>query len=440
MLKRKIYGSLCEWKKNKKKECLMIKGARQIGKTFIVRQFGNEKYKSFIEINFLKNPELKGIFNDSLDANEIYKKMTAYMPGIKLIPGDTLIFLDEIQKCASARTAVKFLAEDDRYDVIESGSLLGLHYGQDADKEVEKAESIPVGYERQMIMYSLDFEEFLWGCGYSDDAIDYLREFFHSHNKVPDDINKKYSNLLREYIVVGGMPEVVFAFTQNSDFNQVQSIQEKILSAYDDDISNHAKGAEKVKVRACYESLPVQLARENKKFKYSTVEKKATARKYGDSITWLKDAGLVNICTNVHEPYIPLMANEKENEFKLYMNDSGLLMSRYGLQSKLLVLNGKLLGNAKGGIYENLISEMLTKRGYSLHYYKTERADAELEFLIEKEGEVIPVEVKAGNTATVSLNRFIEKYVPSHAYKFIEGNIGAKDNKITLPHYMAMFI
>ena len=242
--------------------------------------------------------------------------MTAYMPGIKLILGDTLIFLDEIQKCAAARTSVKFLAEDDRYDVIESGSLLGLHYGQDADEEVEAAESIPVGYERQIVMYSLDFEEFLWGQGYNGDAIGYLKDLFYSHDKIPEDINKKYTGLLREYIVVGGMPEVVAAFAKRSDFNEVQSIQEKILAAYDDDISHHAKGAEKVKVRACYDSLPVQLARENKKFKYSTVEKKATARKYGDSITWLKDAGLVNVCVNVHEPYIPLMAMKRKMSLK----------------------------------------------------------------------------------------------------------------------------
>lgn len=440
MLKRKIYQDLLNWKATKKKECLLIKGARQIGKTFIVQLFGQQEYESFIEINFLKTPSLREIFSGDLSAGEIYKRMTAYLPGIHLIEGKTLIFLDEIQKCARARTALKFLAEDERFDVIASGSLLGLHYGQDADSEVEEVESIPVGYERQIVMYSLDFEEFLWGYGYGEDAIEYLRSFFNSHEKIPSGIHEQYTKLFREYAVVGGMPEVVQAFMQHQNFGEVQAIQEKILSAYDDDISNHAKGAEKVKVRAVYESLPRQLAKEYRKFKYSEVEKKATARKYGDSITWLEDANLALLCHNVHEPYLPLSANEISDEFKVYVHDTGLLMARYGFQTKLAMLNGTLLGNAKGGIYENLIAEMLIKRGYTLHYYKLGDSTLELEFLIEKNGGIVPVEVKAGNTASRSLNRFIELHHPETAYKLIDGNIGESEGKLTLPHYLAMFI
>ena len=440
MLQRKIYRFLQDWKQTKHRECLLIKGARQIGKTYIVQKFGAAEYESFIEINFVRYPSLKDIFEGDLDASEIYKRMTAHLPGIRLIEGKTLIFLDEIQRCAKARTALKFLAEDDRFDVIASGSLLGLHYGQDDDAEVERIESIPVGFERQVIMYSMDFEEFLWAYGYGDDTIQYLRSFFTSLTKVSEDVNAKFESLLREYIVVGGMPEVVAAFVRNKDFGEVQSIQEKILAAYDDDIALHAKGAEKVKVRACYDSLPKQLARENKKFKYSEVEKKATSRKYGDSITWLRDANLAHLCYNVYEPYLPLSANSKENEFKVYVNDTGLLLARYGMQTKLAVLTGKLIGNAKGGIYENLISEMLIKRGYSLNYYKTANSSMEIEFLIERNGGVVPVEVKAGNTASVSLNNFMEQFHPAEAYKFIEGNIGTTGGKITLPHYMAMFL
>jgi hypothetical protein len=257
---------------------------------------------------------------------------------------------------------------------------------------------------------------------------------------VPDDVNARFQNLIREFIVVGGMPEVVAAFVKNKDFGEVQSIQEKILAAYDDDIALHAKGAEKVKVRACYDSLPKQLARENKKFKYSEIEKKATSRKYGDSITWLKDANLAHICYKVYEPYLPLSANSKDNEFKVYVHDTGLLLARYGMQTKLAILTDKLLGNAKGGIYENLISEMLIKRGYSLNYYKTDNSSLEIEFLIEKNGEVVPVEVKAGNTASKSLNSFLDMFHPSLAYKFIDGNIGTTGGKISLPHYMAMFM
>lgn len=440
MLQRKIYQFLLDWKVSKQRECLLIKGARQIGKTFIVQQFGAAEYESFIEINFVRYPSLKDIFEGDLDATEIYKRMTAHLPGIRLIEGKTLIFLDEIQRCSKARTALKFLAEDDRFDVIASGSLLGLHYGQDDDDEVEPVESIPVGYERQIVMYSMDFEEFLWAYGYGSDTISYLQSFFSSLSKVPDDVNAKFQNLMREFIVVGGMPEVVAAFVKNKDFGEVQSIQEKILAAYDDDIALHAKGAEKVKVRACYDSLPKQLVRENKKFKYSEIEKKATSRKYGDSITWLKDANLTHLCYNVYEPYLPLSANSKDNEFKVYVHDTGLLLARYGMQTKLAILTDKLLGNAKGGIYENLISEMLIKRGYSLNYYKTDNSSLEIEFLIEKNGEVVPVEVKAGNTASKSLNSFLDTFHPSLAYKFIDGNIGATGGKISLPHYMAMFM
>jgi hypothetical protein len=207
-----------------------------------------------------------------------------------------------------------------------------------------------------------------------------------------------------------------------------------------DDITYHAKGAEKVKVKACYDSIPRQLAKENKKFKYSEVEKKSTARKYEDSVHWLRDSNLVYICYNVTEPYLPLMANEKENEFKLYVNDTGLLCAMYGFNTKLAVLNGTLKGNAKGGIYENLVAEMLIKNGYTLHYYKKSDSTLEIEFLIEKDAEVLPVEVKAGNTQSVSLNNFIQENKPSIAYKLIDGNIGFTDSKLTLPHYMALFI
>ena len=440
MLKRKVYDNLLKWKANRGNECLLIKGARQIGKTYLVEQFGKNEYESFIEINFLKQPAMKSIFNGNLTGEDIYKRMSAYIPNIKLVEGKTLIFLDEIQKCANARTALKFLAEDRRFDVIASGSLLGLHYGQDADEEVEEVSSIPVGYERQIMMYSLDFEEFLWAYGYDDEAIDYLKGFFERKEKVPFEINEKFENLIKEYIVVGGMPEVVVEFMKNKDFNAVQQTQDKIVLNYMDDIASHAKGAEKVKVKACYDSIPRQLAKENKKFKYSEVEKKSTARKYEDSVHWLHDSNLVYICYNVTEPYLPLLANEKGNEFKLYVNDTGLLCAMYGFNTKLAVLNGTLKGNAKGGIYENLVAEMMVKKGYTLHYYKKSDSTLEIEFLIEKNGEVLPIEVKAGNTQTASLNSFIQEIKPSVAYKLIDGNIGYADGKFTLPHYMALFI
>lgn len=439
MLKRKVYDELLKWKYNPNHKCLMVKGARQVGKTYLIRQFGKNEYQSYIEINFIKQKDLKSIFSGELSADEIYKRMTAQMQNIRLIPGETLIFLDEIQNCGNARTAIKFLAEDRRFDVISSGSLLGLTYAEDGDPEVEEPDSVPTGYEDFITMFSLDFEEFLWAEGYSSASIAVLKEYYDTVTPVPYDLNNKYESLFREYIVVGGMPEVVSAYIMHHDFNEVAKIQEQILENYKFDIAKHAKGAEKVKVRNCYDAIPKQLAKELKKFQYSTVEKGKTAKKYGGSVQWLADSALVHVCSNIHEAYVPLIAYASTEQFKLYINDTGLLCAMYGFEVKKAVLDNSIRGNAKGGIYENIISECLIKRGYKLYYYRPDDNN-ELEFLLEKGGSVVPVEVKAGNNPTVSLNAFIKKYMPPAAYKFIDGNVGKADTKITLPHYMVMFM
>ena len=438
MLKRKAYQKLLEWKNAHHHNCLMVQGARQVGKTYLVREFGKKEYKSFVEINFIKNPELKLIFNDNLDPETIYKKMTAMINGVNLIKGNTLIFLDEIQACGNARTALKFLAEDGRFDVITSGSLLGLTYGEDDDENTEAPLSVPTGYETFLMMYSLDFEEFLWAEGY-ENSIPYLKEFFDKKEKVPSVLNDKFETLFREYMVVGGMPEVVSDYVENHDFTRVSAIQEKILENYRFDIAKHAKGAEKIKVRKCYDAIPKQLAKELTKFQYSTVEKGQTSKKYGGSVQWLKDSNLVNPCYNMHVPYLRLIAIGQDDGFKLYINDTGLLCAMYGFEVKKAILENTIKGNAKGGIYENIIAEMLVKKGHKLYYYKPDDSN-ELEFLIEKNASVIPIEVKAGNTATKSLNRFIESYKPFIAYKLIDGNVGVDGVRLTLPHYMVMFI
>lgn len=441
MIKRKLYDFLLDWKSKKVKEALLIKGARQVGKTFLVREFGRNEYKSFIEINFLKNGEYKSIFlKENLSADEIYKRISAYIPNVSFVDGNTLLFLDEIQVCPAARTAIKFLVEDGRFDVISSGSLLGLSYLEDDDPNVYEPTSLPVGYERHVTMYSLDFEEFLWANGYNDDAVLYLKGFYDKNMEVPHDLNAKYENLFREYIVVGGMPEVVQTFIDTKNFQEAARVQTKILSDYQDDISKHAKGAEKVKVRQCYDSIPKQLAKEYKKFQYSIVEKGKTAKKFSGSVKWLCDSCLVNKCSNVTESYIPLLGYEIDDQFKLYLNDTGLLCHMYGNETKLAILNNTLKGNVKGGIYENVISELLLKKGYKLYYYKVNDSTLEIEFIIEKDGEVLPIEVKSGNDSTPSLNNFIKKYNPSITYKLINGNLGFIGNKKTIPHYMILFI
>ena len=323
MLERKIYAELLQWKRKRQQEklkkCLIVKRARQVGKSYIIQEFGKREYASFINIDFYSHPELKIIFEGELTSEAIYKRISANIPGVKLVPGKTLIFLDEIQRCGKARTAIKFLAEDFRFDVISSGSLLGLAYGMDADEEVDEVASIPVGYETQLTMYSLDFEEFLWANGYDQDIINELRQYVYTEMQIHESVHQKFEELFREYMVVGGMPEVVDNFVRNKDFSSVYEIQQNILNEYKDDIAKHAKGKEKQLVRMCYDAVPKQLAKELKKFQYSTVEKGQTRRKFGGSIQWLIDSYIVNPCYNISEPYIPLMANAKEEQFKLYI-------------------------------------------------------------------------------------------------------------------------
>lgn len=445
MLKRKFYNTLIQWRKEKKNECLLVSGARQIGKTFIIEQFGKENYKSYIYLNFVQNPEQKNIFEGSLKPEEIYKKLSLYVENVNLIPGDTLIFIDEIQVCPKARTSFKFLAIDNQFDVIASGSLLGIEYNQKIqDEEIQKEISIPVGYEREIKMYSLDFEEFLWANGITQEAINSLREYFEKRQKVPgtdsDGINGKYLKLLREYMVVGGLPEVVNTFLETSNFQSVYNAQQKIFKAYEDDIEHYAKNTEKPKIKACYNSIPRQLAKEYTKFQYKTIEKNATAKKYNNAIAWLEDAGLVCCVKNVSLPVMPLKAYEQIENFKLYTCDIGLTTSMYGFETQKALLTKTLKGSAKGGIYENLIFDILYKRGFSLNYYKRSDSSQEIEFLFEQNGSVIPVEVKSKKGETESLNGFIKEFNPPYAYKLIDGNLGESEQKISLPQYMVIFI
>lgn len=432
MLKRKFYDTLIEWKNNKNQSCLLVKGARQIGKTYIIDYFGKNNYTSYIYINFIESPQTKDIFIDELSAEEIYKRMTLIMPQIKFVENDTLIFLDEIQECPNARTALKFLAIDGRFDVVASGSLLGISY-----REVP---SIPVGYETQVEMYSLDFEEYLWATGYEESKISILKEYFDKREKVPEAVHNTMMKHLREYITVGGMPAVVNQFIKNKHFGEVQEQQQRILDSYFDDISKYASKTEKPKVKNCYLSVPKQLAKENKKFQFSVVEKKATARKYENSVEWLRDANLVRLCYNVSTPEFPLAAYEKGEQYKMYLSDIGLLVALYGFEIKKTIIDDTLSGNAKGGIYENLIADMLTKRGYKLNYYRTDNGSVEVEFLISKDAKIIPIEVKANNGSTISLNEMLKRNDIPYGYKLISGNVGVNDKKIVMPLYMAMFL
>ena len=433
MLKRKIYNKLLAWKgKKDNKGCLLLKGARQVGKSFIVDYFAKENYQSYIKINFIETPKLKEIFNGELTSSEILKRISLSLADIKFIKGSTLIFLDEIQECKEARTALKFLANNDDFDVIASGSLLGISY-----KEVS---SIPVGYETHLMMYPLDFEEFLWGVGYDKQAILNLKSFFDNKEIIPQVIHENMLKLIREYIAVGGMPAVVNTYLASKNFSEVHNEQQKILDSYFDDISKYASTTEKPKVKNCYLAIPKELAKENKKFKFSTVEKKATARKYKNSIEWLRGSNLVNLCYNVSTASFPLNAYEKLDMYKIYLNDIGLLIAMYGFEMKKAIVDDTLEGAIKGGIYENLLSCMLIQLGYKLYYFRNDNGSTEIEFLISKETKIIPIEVKAKKGRTLSLDKILSLNEIPYGYKFSANNIGIIDKKITMPVYMAMFL
>ena len=432
MLKRKITDKLLKWKSEKKNECLLIKGARQIGKTFSVREFGNKNYKSFVEINFEENPEYKNIFDGSLEVNELIQKISLKIPNVKFIENNTLIFLDEIQACPKARTALKFLAQDNRYDVIASGSLLGINY-----KEVS---SYPVGYERQLEMHSLDFEEFLWALGISETVICNLKTYFDNPTKIPSSIHDSMTTYLRKYMIVGGMPAVVDKYLETNNFNDVHNTQQMILNEYLNDIAKYAPTSDKPKARNCYLSIPQQLAKENTKFQFSVVEKNGTSRKYANCLDWLRDANLIRYCYNVSLPEFPLVAYVRTDQFRIYVNDIGLLIAMYGYEMKNAIFTDSLKGHAKGGIYENLMADFLLKKDYPLIHYISSNGREKIEFFIEQNSKIVPIEVNSKQGSTTSLNKILENEDIEKGYKFTNTNTGKDGKKITLPLYLAMFL
>ena len=364
MLKRKILNELNEWKNNPSRLSLLIKGARQVGKTFIVREFSKRNYKHFVEINFVENPAYHSIFNGAMDTESLIKQISLRMPRTALVPGKTLIFLDEIQLCPRARASLKFLAEDKRFDVVASGSMLGINY--------EDVPSYPVGYVDQLEMHSLDFEEFLWANGISAGSIEDIKGYCEKNKTVPAAMHERMMELFKEYIVVGGMPRVVQSFVASHNFAAVLRLQKDIISGYADDIAKYAKGTEKAKARACFMSIPKHLSKDYKKFQYSLVEKGGSARKFGGSLMWLYDAGVINFCHCLSIPELPLEGNAKSDTFKVYMRDTGLLMAMLDDGSQEDIIDGNL-GIYKGAIYENIIADIFTKAGKKLYYMFLEK-------------------------------------------------------------------
>ncbi|WP_276635140.1 ATP-binding protein [Phascolarctobacterium succinatutens] len=433
MLRRKIYDKLLAWKNNKgKKDAILLRGVRQCGKTYIVREFGKREYKNFIEINFIERPDMQAVFSGNLDVDNMVQQIKLSMPGCQFIPGETLLFLDEIQDVPNARTSLKFWTQDGRFDCIASGSLLGMDYKNEV--------SIPVGYEQQLIMRTLDFEEFIWALGAEVNLKEMLAPYVDGVKRVPEAMHNSLNKYLQEYMVVGGLPEVVDTYIATKDFYQVHLLQEKILRDYQDDIAKYALNQDKIKAKQCFLSIPRQLSKENHKFQYSVVEKKATARKFTSSLDWLHNAGLIDFAYNVNSPWFPLKAHVKEDQFRVYLCDIGLLVAMYGYQLKIALLSDALEGPAKGGIYESLVADILAKRGEELYYYKKEDSTLEIEFILERDCKLVPVEVKARKGSTRSLNELLKMDNIERGYKLTAQNTGVVEKKITLPLYMAAII
>jgi predicted AAA+ superfamily ATPase len=372
----------------------------------------------------------------SLDVRSIRERLTALRGDVRIVPGRTLLFLDEIQDCPDARTAFKPLALDGTFDVIASGSLLGIKYKK--GRRARTPRSIPVGFEREVVMHSLSFAEYLEAKGFADESLALVRRCFERREPVPDAVNERFHALFREYAVVGGMPAVASAFLERGHYGEVQTLQEALTADYVADIRKYADKTDKPKIEACFRAIPRILAKENRKFKYAEVEDRGTARKYLASVEWLRDAKLATLaeCVNVALP--GLAGYVKEEWFKLYLSDIGLLLATYGPLAKREMLAGTLAGTVKGGVFENLVAGVLERNGHPVRYYRND--DAEVEFLIENDDGVVPVEVKASAGRSRSLDRLLAGAAVPYGVKLTGGNVGVAGKKVTLPHYMSMFL
>lgn len=442
MLKRKVYDDLKKWKESREKKCLILSGARQVGKTYIIREFAKENYSSFIELNFLEAPDLKKIFDSDLSVNTIMMGIRLNFADAEIVPGSTLIFLDEIQECPNAVTALKFLSKSEDIDVIASGSALGMIYN--------RVTSYPVGSVENVDMFPLDFREFLWALGINDGLIEELKGFFERLEPVPIAVHDKMMHYLKMYMAIGGMPEVVDTFVnKNYDYNAADHIQRQIYRDYLADIARYAEPDIKIKAEKCYRSIPSQLNKENHKFQYMKVEKNGTSRKFETSLDWLISAQMAYPVMNVSYIEYPLKAFELENNLRIYPSDIGLLVGTYEYSLKRALIADDMdsqpddfvLKTSKGGLYEALVADMFIKKGYTdLHFIRNESGTLEMEFLLEGPKGVFPVEVKAGRSGTKSLNNILKKEDIAFGYKLSSQNIGKAGKKITLPLYMAIFI
>lgn len=436
MLKRKIEQSLAEWKNTANHKPLIIKGCRQCGKTFSVLNFAKKNYKHIVYLNFFENPDYASVFAGSLEIDNIVMMLSALLGSEAVFEaGETVLILDEIQDCPEARTALKFFRIDGRYDVIGTGSLLGVKgYGRDP-------KSIPVGSETVIDMYPLDFEEFLWANGVGTPIIKMLKKNLETETPVPEALHNRMKQLLLQYTVVGGMPDAVQTFIDTKRMDVVLRIQRDIVRSYEDDMVKYAEKKDKSRIKECFQSIPKQLSKENKKFQYSVVKKGSTAAKYMGSLQWIEDAGIISRCYNLSITELPLDGNAIEDVFKIYMRDCGLFVSMLEDGTQYDILQGNLYGY-KGAIFENLIADIFAKMGRKLYYFHKD-SGMEVDFVIRYKGECTLVEAKAvtGNAKSIkTILQHPEKYHVNSAIKLGNYNVGRSEQILTLPLYMAFLL
>lgn len=435
MLKRKIDKYLTDWKNRPDRKPLIIKGARQIGKTRSVEWFASQNYASVIEINFIEQKKYREIFNDGFEVDAILKNISLLNPELKFIPGDTIFFFDELQACPNCATSLKFFKLDGRFDVICSGSLMGISYNE--------IESNSVGYKEDYEMHSMDFEEFLWAMGYNDEFTADLLSHMLDVRPLSELQMDTLMSLFRDYVIIGGMPEVVSTYVRNKNFSGTLDIQRQLLKDYEEDITKYVEGLDKAKVKAVYNHISTFLAKENKRFQITKIARNARNRDYMGCVEWLADAGVVNVCYCLNQPELPLKGNYDPKMYKIYFKDTGLLIASLDEEAQEDLRANKNLGTYKGAIYENIVGDMLVKQGYRLFYYHSDRPALEMDFFIRDADSLIPVEVKANDGATASLNRLLndDKYNDvKYGIKLGYRNIGFNGKFYTFPYFLTFLL
>lgn len=435
LLRRKIDRDLASWKSNPDRLPLIIKGARQIGKTESIRKFARENYAHVVEINFALQKQFRGIFEDGFQVDTILRNLSLIAPDFSLVPGETLLFFDELQACPNCATSLKSFKQDGRYDCICSGSLMGINY-----REIE---SNSVGYKEDYEMHSMDFEEFLWAKGYQEGQIaDLYRHMLELEPFSRLELDTMFENF-REYMVLGGMPAIVNSFVKNKNYSGTLKMQKQILLDYEEDITKYAGGLDQGRILNVYRKIPVFLGKENKKFQISKVERGARSREYMGTVEWLENAGIVNVCYCMAQPELPLRGNYNPDYYKIYFRDTGLLIGSLDDEVQEDLRFNKNFNTYKGAIYENVVGDMLVKQGYPLYFYRNEKGTLEMDFFVRDRDSLIPVEVKAADGATASLNRLIQEEAYGdvrYGIKFGMKNIGYNGRFYTFPYFMAFFL